>query len=446
MLTLEIANSTFPADNIDDAYNACNPDVPLEPGDPRYLDFTNVRGGFNLAKVIARRIRRTKLPHFHRQLITGHRGCGKSTELKQLQAQLKNDNFLAVYVDVEEVLDLGDISYLDVLLSIAHTIAKAVANEGLSISQNLVKNLDEWFADKILTKEQRRDVEETLKTEFAVEPKVPLLVRMLVAISGQIRSGSSRKLEIRQILEKELSIFISRLNDLIDAVQTQLERLNRNSLVVIVDGLEKMLYRETKEGQSTYTELFVEHAEQLKAPNCHIIYTVPISLLYNVNLGDSFSETDVIPMVKIVYSDGKTPFENGRNALFQLLSRRMKIEKIFSPEQKIWNFIEMCGGSIRDLLRLVRYACDETDDYISEQHVERAIKRMIREYDRLIEDGDLDLLRKISIQRQIPGHTVAGRLLHKRLVLEYISENEERWADLHPCVRHAPRVQEILRS
>jgi len=94
-----------PAQNIDTAYHACHPDIPLEAGDSRYVDLTAVRGGQNLAAMISNSIRWTPAPKFHKQLVTGHRGCGKSTELKQLQARLQKERFFAVYFDVENALD-----------------------------------------------------------------------------------------------------------------------------------------------------------------------------------------------------------------------------------------------------------------------------------------------------------------------------------------------------
>jgi hypothetical protein len=143
-----------PAHNIDDAYHACHPELPLEPKDSRYIDLTPVRGGQNLATIITRRIRRTPLPEFHKQLITGHRGCGKSTELKQLQAKLRHEKFFAVYFDVENVLDLGDLNYLGVLLAVARAVAEAMSEAKLKIPQALLKNLDNWFAERILTIER----------------------------------------------------------------------------------------------------------------------------------------------------------------------------------------------------------------------------------------------------------------------------------------------------
>jgi hypothetical protein len=100
--------------------------------------------------------------------------------------------------------------------------------------------------------------------------------------------------------------------------------------VVIVDGLEKRHYKILSEGQSSHSALFVEHAEQLKGPHCHSVYTVPISLLFNINLGDSFAETDVIPMVKINETDGITPCSAGRAALHEVIEKRVGIESVFT--------------------------------------------------------------------------------------------------------------------
>jgi predicted AAA+ superfamily ATPase len=86
---------------VDLAYGAVDPDVPLEPGDPRYVDLNSARGDEDLPALIARRIRFTSAGSWHRQLLTGHRGSGKSTELKCLQGLLDQAGFFTVYVDVE---------------------------------------------------------------------------------------------------------------------------------------------------------------------------------------------------------------------------------------------------------------------------------------------------------------------------------------------------------
>lgn len=149
---------SYPARTVDDTYHACHPELPLEPGDPRYVPLTPVRGGFDLSIVVAQCIRRTRPPAFHRQLVTGHRGSGKSTELKHLQARLREAGYFAVYLDVEAVLDLGDITYLDVLVAIARALNDAIRAEKIRLSRRLLEDLDRWFAETVLTEEQRRDV------------------------------------------------------------------------------------------------------------------------------------------------------------------------------------------------------------------------------------------------------------------------------------------------
>lgn len=434
---------TYPVRTVDEAYHACHPDLALEAGDPRYVPLTPVRGGFDLAVTITHNIRRTPSGFFHQQLVTGHRGCGKSTELKQLQARLREEGFFAVYVDAETILDLGDLTYLDVLVALTQELEEALRGEKIAISRRLRQDLDAWFADVILTEEQRRDVERSLQTDFGVGPQIPPLARMLAAITGQIRSGSSQRVEIRRRLEQNLRVFVQRLNDLVDDARVRLGRKGWKDLVFIVDGLEKMHYAPLPDGQSTHSALFVAHAEQLKSIHSHVIYTVPISLVFNANLGDAFPDpTLVIPMVKLTESDGCTPYEPGRQALFEVVARRVDIAEVFESEDLVWQLIEASGGSVRDLMRLMRLACYGATDCIRAAHVGRAVQELIREYDRLVQDSDLERLAAIARERRVPGDDASARLLHLRLVLEY--QNDERWADLHPAVRRTPRLRHLL--
>ncbi|MGQ9628665.1 MAG: hypothetical protein ACUVV0_17395 [Anaerolineae bacterium] len=437
---------TYPVRTVDEAYQACHPDEPLEPGDPRYVELSHVRGKEDVAARIARRVSRT-LSGYHKQLVTGHRGCGKSTELKKLQANLEEKGFLAVYFDAEGTLDTADVDYLDILVNIARAVEEAARQNGLRLNRKLVKALDDWFAERILTEEQRHDVKRTLEVEFGVGAQVPLLARMLAAVTGQIASGSSRKVEIRQVLERELKLFIQYLNDLLNDISVRAIRKGKKGLVVIVDGLEKIQYRLFPDGQSSHSALFIQHADQLKAPDCHLIYTVPISLLFNANLGDAFpADPEVIPMVKITQPDeARTPYQEGRDALYNILASRVSIEDVFESPDSAWKLVEASGGSVRDLLRMMRFACDEAEKRIAPAHVEAAIRRLGREYDYLIRDEDVETLLEVARQCRAPNNDRAGRLLYLRLVMEYIDDEHGRWADVHPLVKDSPRLKGLGR-
>lgn len=193
---------TYPAATLRTVYAACNPDEPLKPGDPRCIDLTEARGGVRLAARIASSISWTAPGSYHRQLITGHRGCGKSTEILQLQATLRDEGFHAVYVDAADVLDPADIEHVDVLLAIAQAVYADVSATGIALDRVLLASLENWFHETVITSEERADLEASLKGEAKAEGG--LFLKMMVAITGQLKASNTRRREIRQKLEREM--------------------------------------------------------------------------------------------------------------------------------------------------------------------------------------------------------------------------------------------------
>lgn len=422
--------TSFPVGAIDDVYHTFNPDKPLAHGDKRYVELSDARGIENFGRTIALRIKRTKEPIFHHQLVTGHRGCGKSTELLQLQAELNALKYFTVFFDVEEILDLGDIKYQDLLVAISKTLVEKSNQENIKINKDLLRNLESWFADKVKISIRNRESDITVKGEASLGDKIPFLGKLLAALTSQIKSGSSQRTEIRQIIEKKLGEFTDALNLLINDARKKIREKGFHDIVIIVDGLEKMLLREEKDkkenGTSNHFSLFIHHAEQLKSPNCHIIYTVPIWLSFHAQVGDAYSETPyVLPMVKYQTREG-------RERLFEIVEKRANIGEVFENNQIVHDFIDMSGGSTRDLFRMVRLACDGVLEKIGPENSRRAIATLVRDYDRLIHEEDVDKLVQVAESRRIPTPTGYGGLLNRRLIHEY--QNDERWADLHPAV------------
>ncbi|MCX7112428.1 MAG: AAA family ATPase [Proteobacteria bacterium] len=431
---METTNVIYPVATVADAYDACHPDTPLEDvNDSRYVDMTAVRGGESLVKSIAFAIERTRSPNFHQQLVTGHRGCGKSTEFFQLKARLETHGYFVVYLDVGETLDLGDISYLDILIGIAKAIVGELEAAGIDLNENLLKEVLAWLTDKTIIEERNTESEGKIGASFKLSASIPFLSKALAETTGHIKSGSKRREEIRTSLERELSLLIELLNILIDDARTRLRSQGFRDLVVIVDQLEKMAYRTNKDGISNHTELFVHHAGQLKSLHCHILYTVPINLIFIVALGNLFNDIFVIPMV----DTNKTL---GREKLHEVVARRVDIEKVFASPELVDRLIEMSGGAVRDLMRLVRLACQNTDETITAADVDRAIRALIREYDRLVKEDYIPLLKKVNESKRVDGSF--ADLLGLRVIHEY--QNGDRWADLHPAVRAIPWIGRAL--
>jgi hypothetical protein len=108
-------SSTSPATNLKDAYNAVKIE-PLQSGDPRWVDCAEARGGVDVVGLLAWRIDSSSRPMA--QLMSGHRGCGKSTELLRLVKDLEKKKFLVVYFAADEDIDMGDLIYTDLLMAI----------------------------------------------------------------------------------------------------------------------------------------------------------------------------------------------------------------------------------------------------------------------------------------------------------------------------------------
>ncbi len=263
-----------------------------------------------------------------------------------------------------------------------------------------------------------------------------------------IKMASGRRREIRQKVERDLGDFIDSINKLINDAQHRAAKQGKKGLVVIVDALEKMVHKELDKKRTTYDDLFVYHAEQLKAPECHIIYTVPIQLAYTKNFLDLFPDgVEVMPMVRVRNRDG-TPNDAAISALFELLEKRVDIDKVFESREIVRNFIELSGGSVRDLLRLVREACTEAgmagESKITFEAARRAETRLINDYDRLIRNEDIEKLVKIAKEKPAPDPESDVYLLDTRLVMEYM--NGERWSDVHPAAKRSPRVIKKLEN
>ncbi len=86
--------------NIKKLFRVCNPSNTLNYADPEdrryYIDFAPVRSA-NLIRSLKRTITFSDQPTC--QLFSGHIGCGKSTELMRLKAELENLNYHVVYFE-----------------------------------------------------------------------------------------------------------------------------------------------------------------------------------------------------------------------------------------------------------------------------------------------------------------------------------------------------------
>lgn len=422
-----------PATNLDDAWRACNPDMPLQPDDDRYVDLAEVRGeSQKIINSIKRNIKRSE--HLHGKfLFSGHRGSGKSTELLRLK-QLLQDDYFCVYIDIEEMFGLDDISYVDVFLSIVEKVTEEIlAVKKLTVADDLIEPIKNWLTTSVYT-EKVMDTGSSadITTEVKAGGGLPSLFKLMAKFRASLKLNITQRRVVRTEISRRTAEFIAHINTLLIAINNTLAT---KKLVVIVDGLEKMNYVKYDDGSNNYDDMFVHHAEHLKSLHCHIIYTMPITLAYTNNMGNDFDALHILPMVKLN--------DTGINKLTELVNNRLNINALFNNPNDVDNLIKCSGGVTRDLMRLIRIATDTDDAKISTKQVDIALSVLSKEYDRLITDSDLAVLQQVQdSQSFVPENDNGNKLLKNRAILEY--SNGNRWCSVHPALLRIERIQNAL--
>lgn len=116
---------------IRDAYNNCRPDEALDFGDPRYVPMSQrgLRGsdGDIIGEI---RVAISASDRPAQSLISGFRGNGKTTELRRLAKDLRDDGFQVIFVDTEEYLNLSmPATVSDLWISIAAALDQYLADK-----------------------------------------------------------------------------------------------------------------------------------------------------------------------------------------------------------------------------------------------------------------------------------------------------------------------------
>ncbi|MBI4771131.1 MAG: ATP-binding protein [Chloroflexi bacterium] len=386
-----------PAKTLREAFNAVDPAQPLAAEDNRYVICTDVRGGEDVVSALFRAISLFDRP-LH-QLCTGHRGCGKSTELLRLKTRLEAAGFEVIYFEADEDHDLNDLVYSDLLLAIARRIEIGARERGLSLEREL-KGIERWFAEVVYSEDEWRQVERELHAEAALglglPESMPLVARLLARLTGQIKTGHIVKNTIRGKLDQQVSHLIAVVNELLARVEVDLRKQKKRGLVVIVDNLDRVALRELGEGRTSHDALFVEHGEQLRSLACHVIYTVPISMFYSIRatqLTGLFPRYQIVPMIRVRAREGA----------------------------------DVSSGLER--LKMTPAAA------------ERAVRRLVAEFGRMIPEPHFPLLARVHRLKTVQNDADHQAMLFNLSVLEY-TNGQPPWHDVHPVVLRLPKFKE----
>ena len=451
-------------DLLRDLFNRFDPFRPLRPRDyntdhPAYVNCQDVRGDEDILRGIGKKILNFAGPASC-HLYTGHRGGGKSTELYRLKSYLEKNGFLVIYLNSDEDLDLQNVQHTDILLACTRRIIEEL--ESSSIRPNALLT---WLRERgeELKNFGLSEVDiEGLSLEQQVFPGSKIV--------ANIKTSANNREKIRKQVEENIVTFNEALNEFIEEAQQKLPN-GKSRLVVIVDNLDRIPIKRNSDGSNNLDEIFIEHSVQLKSLNCHLIYTVPISLVYSrnaENLKNDYGNTEVLPMIMVQDKEGKI-HQAGIDKIKELIQERidyvvnrltekkrflsidnrspsiLSLADIFDETTTLDRLCGVTGGHLRAVMILMQESINLIDQLpITHRAVERAIAISRNTYNNTVDHQDWDRLAEIAKSKKIVNDEQYRQLLFDRCVLEYREADEKQkiWHDVHPLIKEIDEFKE----
>lgn len=428
-------------------YNAFDPFQPLPAGDPAYVDCQEVRGDGDILEAVGREIlysdRKTC------QLYAGHRGGGKSTELLRLQQFLDEKGFFVVYFAAdEEDIDPEDVQYTDILLACTRNILAAFQNQ--TDSQPIL----DWL------QERWEELKDLLQMNIALEElSIEMKVSQFAKITSKMRTEPGEREKIRKLINPHTTTLTKALNEFIQDVKNNLSTQyadKYSELVLIADNLDRIVPIIQNDGRSNHDQIFIDRNEQLKALNCHLLYTVPISLLYSdraASLADIYGTPQVLPMI-MVQTPENQPYPPGINKVIELLQKRMtlidshrSIVEMFENREALEMLCLMSGGHLRNLLLLMKEAIKYTNILpISNRALKRSFSELRNTYKNTVFADEWKALAQVHHSKEIVNNQLYRGLLFNRCLLEYRYQEPDGetkvWYDIHPLIKGIKEFQD----
>lgn len=372
--------------------------------------------------------------HIHK-LFIGHAGVGKTTELFRLKHIAEEKGFLTCLGRCDIDLDSGDIEYTDVLFYILDLLVNKACDEGLKISDNVVKKIENyWNSNTELHKTISMQGEAELSFAAGTELGIKTVIQLLANVKAILKNSAESKKEIRTQIEPRSSELIHQIKEVIEEIKKQLQGKKRPEIpFVILDGLDKIPLGQAR-------KIFQENGSRFQSLPIHLLVTFPISLSYTPEYKDIqvwFPNPEKLPMIKIknwqqgVYQENYT---EGMETIKAIISKRADLA-LFTNDA-LQELITYTGGYIRDLFRCI---CDAAlrarlrkSRVIELEDARKALAVLESDINGRYSDELIGKMEDIyKGNKHVSSSEEITVLLQIGAVLEY---NGTRWCDLHPLV------------
>jgi|GEM_PF-1718460 len=375
------------------------------------------------------------------RLLTGHRGCGKTTELNRVRDALSaaGGRERRVFVSMlfaDEWLDLEDVQPEDLVLQIVRQLAGDLTAAGVGFGEQKLRG---FFAT--LWERAR-----STKLDAVAVGADPL------KFSFKLEHFPTARDEFRAILRGQLSTVFDLVNrELLPAAREQLARDGYDDVLLIVDDLDRIPQKVLLAGGVTnHHSLFLDGSSALRAINCSMLLTVPIELAYSpaqARLRDVYGGAiETVPLLPIMDRAG-TSIASGEDALIEIVGRRAReafgtaesqpaacAARVFADEQLLRRVVRLSGGHLHSLLVTMSQLLDWIDDLpLDAGTVDRYATETGRDFARGLFPADRTVLRQVASDGQSSDDPRFFELLRNLYVFAYRGDDGD-WYGLNPLL------------
>ena len=351
---------------------------------------------------------------------SGHRGCGKSTELLHLMGNAEiQKKYWPINFSIREETDIIDIDFRDVLLAIGGRLYREYRKKGGELPEQLLKELDGW----------RGKVEKKVTTILdgrLSNFELGASIDAFFANAGlKMRLEPATRVELRQIVETDITGLIAIINHIVAAIYSTEGRIP----LLLIDDMDKPDLERAR-------TIFHDRREIMMQPNCAIVYTVSSALFYSKEFDAIRDQALFLPNINLhTTQDPDGHLAEGYQTLKRFVSLRMDLNLIEADALEL--AVTYSGGVFRELARVLRTSIGNArrrgGTQIEVLDVEWAADEIRNEYRRILDRNDMNYLKKIKSSKQLEYHQRLRPLLQLLAVLEY--RDKENWCDIHPVLR-----------
>ena len=135
--------------------------------------------------------------HFY-GVFCGHRGCGKTTELRRLSEILRgaqaedsnNELYFVIFLDALNDLDPNYMNYADIVVALAKRLFEELEKNHVDVEPVHLTNLENWFDQKIERHEKTKEFAAEIKSGATAGANIPFLANVFARLTASIKDNS----------------------------------------------------------------------------------------------------------------------------------------------------------------------------------------------------------------------------------------------------------------